>query len=332
MRRIGLAVALAFSVFVAPLLFELAAGEAQQTGKVFRIGVLSPVPLEQLAASIPEGVANQRMVQDRAGRFSAADPGRCADYRYGGHPWAFCQFGYVEGRNITIEARWGAPDRLSEVATELVRLKVDVIHAIGPVAIRAAKQATAAVPIVMITSGDPVALGFVESLARPGGNVTGVSFLAERLNGKLLQLLKEAVPRASRVAVLWNPANGTHAGYLREAQAAAQLLGITLKALEVRTPDDFGPIFGRLTGERANAILMLLDPLFTANLRLIAEFARKSRLPSFYGARELADAGGFISYGPSISEMNRHVASYVDISKHAGRVNDESILVDEIAA
>jgi len=106
----------------------------------------------------------------------------------------------------------------------------------------------------MITSGDPVALGFVESLARPGGNVTGVSFLAERLNGKLLQLLKEAVPRASRVAVLWNPANGTHAGYLREAQAAAQLLGITLKALEVRTPDDFGPIFGRLTGERANAI------------------------------------------------------------------------------
>ena len=164
----------------------------------------------------------------------------------------------------------------------------------------------------MMTSGDPVALGFVESLARPGGSVTGVSFLGEQLSGKLLELLKQAVPRASRVAVLWNPANGTHAVYLRGAQAAAQSLGVTLQPLEVQSPDDFGRVFGRITRERADAILSLLDPLFTASVRLIAEFAAKSRLPSLYGARELADAGGLMTYGPNLVDLNRQMASYVD--------------------
>jgi putative ABC transport system substrate-binding protein len=282
----------------------LAAGAQQPAGKVWRIGVLSPVPLTTLEA--PSGPS----LSKAQGRSSADDPGRCAVNLL--LQWAFCQFGYVEGHNLKIEARWGAPDQLPALATELVRLKLDIIHAIGPVAIRAAKQATAAVPIVMMTSGDPVALGFVETLARPGGNVTGVSFLGEQLSGKLLELLKQAVPRGSRVAVLWNPANGAHAGYLREAQAAAQPLGVTLQPLEVRSPDDFDRVFGRITRERADAILSLLDPLFTANLRLIAEFAAKSRLPSLYGARELADAGGLMTYGPNLVELNRQMASYVD--------------------
>jgi putative ABC transport system substrate-binding protein len=209
-RQIGLAVVLALSLTLEPL-----AVEGQQAGKIYRVGVLTPVSFAALEASSPPYLLNAQA------RWSRDNPGRC-----GPNPnlllYAFCRVGYVEGQNIAIETRWGAPDQLPTAATELVHLKVDVIHAIGPVAIRAAKQATTAVPIVMMTSGDPVALGFVESLARPGGNITGVSFLGEQLGGKLLELLKEAVPKASRAAVLWNPANGTHAGYLREAQAAAQ--------------------------------------------------------------------------------------------------------------
>src|SRR5262249_33629933 len=156
------------------------------------------------------------------------------------------------------------------------------------------------VPVVMTTSGDPVALGFVESLARPGGSITGVSFLGEQLSGKLLELLKQAVPRASRVAVLWNPANGLHPVYLREAQAVAQSLRVTLQPLEVRSLEDFESVFDRIARERIDAILALLDPLFTANLRGIAQFAAKSRLASLYGVRELADAGGFMTYGPNL--------------------------------
>ena len=291
-----------FGLLAAPL----AAGAQQPAGKVWRIGVLSPVPLTTLEAPSGPSLSKAQV------RSSADDPARCAVKLYGAVEWALCQFGYVEGHNLKIEARWGAPDQLPALATELVRLNLDIIHAIGPVAIRAARQATAAVPIVMMTSGDPVALGFVETLARPGGNVTGVSFLGEQLSGKLLELLKQAVPRGSRVAVLWNPANGTHAGYLREAQAAAQPLRVTLQPLEVRSPDDFDRVFGRITRERADAILSLLDPLFTANVRLRAEFAAKSRLPSLYGARELADAGGLMTYGPNLVELNRQMASYVD--------------------
>ncbi len=270
MRLIGLAVVLTLSLTVAVL-----AVEGQQSGKVYRIGVLTPVPLAALEASTPAALLKAQA------RSSTDNPARC-----GPNPnllkYVFCRVGDVEGQNIAIEARWGAPDQLPAAATELVRLKVDVIHAIGPVAIRAAKQATATIPIVMMTSGDPVALGFVESLARPGGNVTGVSFLGEQLSGKLLELLKEAVPKASHAAILCNPANGTHAGYLREAQGAAQRLGVTLQPLEVRTSDDFDRVFSSITRERGDAVIMLLDPLFTANLPLIAKLASKNRLPALY--------------------------------------------------
>ena len=275
MRVIGL-------VAIFSLTLALLASEAQQPGKVFRIGVLTTVPLPMLEASSLPALSKAQ------GRSSTDNPGRCGLSPYGLLQWALCRVGYIEGQNIAIEARWGAPDRPSVVATELVSLKVDVIHAIGPVAIRAAKQATASVPIVMMTSGDPVALGFVESMARPGGNVTRVSFLGEQLAGKLLELLKEAVPKVAHVAVLWNPANGTHAAYLREAQAAAQRLGVTLHTLEGRPSDDFDRVFGRITRERGDAVIMLLDPLFSANLSVIAKLATKSRVPALYAVRELA--------------------------------------------
>jgi ABC-type uncharacterized transport system substrate-binding protein len=256
---------------------------AQPTGKVYRIGWLSNVSPTALGA----GTDALRL--------------------------AFRELGYVEGQNLVIEFRWSeAPDRLSAFASELVGLKVHAIVAIGPPAIRAAKRATATIPIVMATSGDPVGLGFIGSLARPGGNVTGVSFLGEDLSGKLLDLLKQTVPAVSRVAVLGNPTNGAHAGYWRNVQAAARALGVTPLSLEVRGADDFERTLGRATREHADGLLLLLDPLFTANARVIADLATRSRLPAIYGLRQLADAGGLMSYGPSSTELIRHAVSYVD--------------------
>ncbi len=222
--------------------------------------------------------------------------------------------GYVEGQNVSVEFRWAedTPDRLSELARALVRHDVDVIVAVGPPAIRAAQQATTAVPIVMMTSGDPVGLGFVRSLAHPGGNVTGVSFLGEELSGKLLELLKQAVPRVSRVAVVWNPGNTAHAAYWREVRTAAKSLGVTLQSLEVGRSDEFARAFERATQEHADALLFLLDPLFSANSTRIADLAKGSQLPTIYGLRQLAEAGGLMAYGPSTAVMVRHAASYVD--------------------
>jgi putative ABC transport system substrate-binding protein len=234
------------------------------------------------------------------------------------------ELGYVEGQNVAYELRWadGSRDRLAAFATELVRLKVDAIVAVGPPAIQAAKEATSVVPIVMVTSGDPAGLGFVGSLARPGGNVTGVSFLGEELTGKLLELLKQAVPRTSRVAVLWNPANGAHPGYLRDAEAAARFLGVTLQPVEIRGSQEFERALGRAHREHADALLLLLDPLFTASLRLIVDFATKSRLPTIYGLRQLIDAGGLMAYGPSLAQMNRRAAGFVDRILKGARPGD----------
>jgi putative ABC transport system substrate-binding protein len=227
---------------------------------------------------------------------------------------AFRELGYVEGQNLAIEFRWAdsAPNHLSGLADELIRLKVDAIVAIGPQAILAAKQATSVIPIVMMTSGDPVGLGFVGSLARPDGNVTGLSFLGETLSGKLLELLKQAVPRASHVGILWNPANSTHARYWGDVREAARALGVTLHSIEVSGADEFEQAFGQATRAHADALLLLLDPLFTAKSRLIADFAAKSRLPTIYGLRQVADAGGLMAYGPNSAEMARRAAGYVD--------------------
>jgi ABC-type uncharacterized transport system substrate-binding protein len=269
---------LGLGLLVAPLTVE-----AQQAGRTFRIGWLSNVSPEALG----KGTDTFRL--------------------------ALRDLGYVEGRNLSIEFRWSVePDRLPGFASELVRLKVDAIVAIGPQAIRAAKQTTAVIPIVMMTSGDPVGLGFVGSLARPGENVTGGSFLGEELSGKLLELLKQAVPRASRVAVLWNPTNGAHAGYWKDVRTAAGALGVALQSLEARESDDLERAFGRATREHADGLVLLLDPLFTANSRLVADLAARSRLPVIYGLRQLAEAGGLMAYGPSSPDMARHAVSYVD--------------------
>jgi putative tryptophan/tyrosine transport system substrate-binding protein len=219
---------------------------------------------------------------------------------------AFRDLGYVEDRNIVLEFRW------TEEVSELVKRHMDVIVAVGPRAIGAAKKATAVIPIVMMTSGDPVGAGFVANLARPGGNVTGLSFLGEELSGKLLQLLKEAMPKVSRVAVLWNPTNGAHSGYWKDLRTAAQTFGIELQSLELRRPDELDRTLAQPTRGHADALLMLLDPIFTANARRIADIAIKNRLPTIYGLRRLADAGGLMAYGPSTAEGVRLLASYVD--------------------
>jgi putative ABC transport system substrate-binding protein len=270
--------------------------EAQQGAKVWRVGWLSNA--------------------------SSAAPGMSAGAQV--FRSALRELGYVEGQNLAYELRWadGSRDRLAAFATELVRLKVDAIVAVGPPAIQAAKEASSVVPIVMVTSGDPAGLGFVGSLARPGGNVTGVSFLGEELTGKLLELLKQAVPRTSRVAVLWNPANGVHPGYLRDAEAAARFLGVTLQSVAIRGSQEFERALGRAHREHADALLLLLDPLFTANLRLIADLATKSRLPTIYGLRQLVDAGGLMAYGPSLAQMNRRAAGYVDRILKGARPGD----------
>ena len=223
--------------------------------------------------------------------------------------------GYVEGRNIALEPRWAdLPQRLSGLATDLVRGKVDIIVTQGTPAAQAAKRATSTIPIVMATAGDPVAIGLVASLARPGGNVTGNSILGPDLAGKTLELLKEIVPGASRIAVLSNPTNSMHALFVRETEAAAKTLGVALQVLEVRGPDDFERVFqaAAATSGRADALLVFGDPVLTAHRTRLANLAFKSRLPSMYGLSGFAEAGGLANYGPSLPEMFRRAAVYVD--------------------
>jgi len=221
--------------------------------------------------------------------------------------------GYVEGRNIALEPRWAdAPQRLSGLATDLVRGKVDIIVTQGTPAAQAAKRATSTIPIVMATAGDPVAIGLVASLARPGGNVTGNSLMHPDVDGKRLEFLKEIVRGASRIAVLSNPTNPTHALFVRETEAAAKTLGATLQVLEVRGPDDFDRVFQAATSGRADALLVFSDPVLTAHRTRLANLALKSRLPSMYGLSGFAEAGGLANYGPSLPEMFRRAAVYVD--------------------
>ena len=225
------------------------------------------------------------------------------------------ELGYVEGKNLVIEYRWaeGNFERLPDLAAELVRLRVDVIVAVGDPVILAAKQATSTIPIVMASVGDPVGRGFVASLARPGGNITGVSNLAVALTGKWLESLKQIVPTLSQVAVLRNAANPTHALFWAEAQSAAPTLGLKLQGVEVRTSDDLDGAFASIIRERSAALVVLPDPLLAAVLRgRIAEHATRNRLPAMFTFKEQAEAGGLLSYGPSLPVNYRHAATYVD--------------------
>ena len=239
--------------------------------------------------------------------------------------------GYVEGQTIAIESRWaeGRYDRYPALAGDLVRLKVDVIVTVGGAATQAAKQATRTIPIVMSVVIDPLGGGLVPSLARPGGNVTGLSVMTETV-GKQLEVLKEVVPKLSRVAVLWNPANPGSAPQLREAEVAARTLAVRLQTLEARTPKEIEIAFDAITKERAGALVVLADAIFTNQVGQIAGLAMKGHLPSIYGLREYVEAGGLMVYSPNTLELERRSATYVDISKHVGRVKRESIVVDEI--
>ncbi len=225
--------------------------------------------------------------------------------------------GYVDGRNIAIEYRWaeGSLDRLPGLAADLVRLKVDVIVVGSTPSALAAKQATKTIPIVAAVMADPVGDGLVASLGRPGGNVTGFTFIAPELVPKRLQLLQEAIPRVSRVAALWHPgAQGEHTtrDMLKEAEVAARALGMELQLLGVEGPNDFDRAFSAMTREHAGALIVFAGPMLYAERKRIVDFAAKQRLPAIYAWREPVAAGGLMSYGANIPDLFRRAAAHVD--------------------
>jgi len=277
--RLGLVVVVALGILAAPL-----AADTQPPGKVYRIGILPPGPI------------SPRM-----------------------HLWeAFRQglreLGYVEGLNITLIIRSPerGPEQLPDLAAELVGLKVDVIVTATESGVQAAKQATKAIPIVMAVTADPVETGLIASVARPGSNITGLSLIAPELTGKRLELLKEVVPRASRIGVLSVPANLTSPAQMKQAEVAARSLGVKLQALEVRSPNDLESAFQAAIRARAGALFVPDSALFYTHRTRIVELAAKHRLPAIYGIREFVESGGLISYGASIPDSYRRAAAYVD--------------------
>jgi putative ABC transport system substrate-binding protein len=222
--------------------------------------------------------------------------------------------GYIEGQNVVLESRGAAGqyERFPALAAELVRLPVDVLLAGGTPAALAAKDATTTLPIVIAGVGDPVGSGLVASLARPGGNVTGVSVLQPEVVGKQVEFLKAVIPTISRVAVLWNPAKAGHALNVREAEVAAQAVGVQPHLVEARGPEAFDRAFTAMSSAHAGALLVLGDPMFHQHLKQLAEIAATSRLPTVHNDREYVEAGGLLCYGASHPAMYRRVATYVD--------------------
>jgi putative ABC transport system substrate-binding protein len=275
MKRAALTVVLALGLLATPL-----AAEAQQAMKVYRIGVLGN-------ENNPPWDGFRRGLRD---------------------------LGYVDGRNLSMEWRWseGKPDRFPALAMELVALRPDVIVASGTQGVRAAMEATSAIPIVMTTSSYPEKIGLVKSLSRPGGNVTGLSNVGPELSGKKLELLKEIAPKVSRVAVLWNPASTVEPLALQELLTAAPAVGVEIQSVEVRSPDDFSAAFAAVSSSRVHAMLALGNPINFKGRQLIADFALRNRLPSIYDERLFVDAGGLMSYAPSFTDSFRRAATYVD--------------------
>ena len=223
--------------------------------------------------------------------------------------------GWIEGQNIVIEWRFagGRAERLPELAAELVRLRVDLIVVPSTPTALAAKNATKTIPLVTVGGGDPVALGLVASLARPGGNITGsTSNVGPEIAGKQLALLKETVPKVSRMAVLWNPTTPGNALAVREAEIAARALGIEIQPLEARSVNDFDSAFAAMTTKRVGALLVPGDVMFVTHRTRLADLAAKTRLPAMYNQRQFVEAGGLISYGPVNLELFRRAAAYVD--------------------
>ena len=270
---------LAGGVLTAPL----AAG-AQQTGRVWRIGYLS------------------------------ADDPSAASHLVEAFRHGLRDLGYVEGQNVIIEFRFanGKYDRLPHLAAELVRYQVDVIMVFTIPAVRAAKNATTAIPIVFAQVLDPVGAGLVANLARPGANVTGVSIMVEDLSGKYLELLKEVVPRMSRVAVLWEPDQPAGSLLLTHIERSATSLRVQLQPLKVQNPNDFDIAFSSVNRPRADAFLVLPSSLFNLYRSRLTSLAARSRVPAMFVRREFVDAGGLMSYSPNFADQARHAATYVD--------------------
>ncbi len=219
--------------------------------------------------------------------------------------------GYVEGQNIVIEYGLGrSAEQLPDIAADLIRRKVDILLASGTPSVLPARNATRTIPVVFVAAIDPIATGVVASLARPGGNVTGVTALYADLTGKRLEVLKEILPMLSRVAFLSRPANPGHAQYLREAELAARTLGVRLQVVPVRGPDDFEEAFSSIVG--AGGLLQVDDAVFTSHRGTLVELAARHRLPAMYGTREFVDLGGFLALGPAYSVLYRRAATYVD--------------------
>jgi ABC-type uncharacterized transport system substrate-binding protein len=267
------------------MLFALCTpAQAQQSTKIPRIGILSPVS-------------------------GSVFPARVEAFRQ-----RLRQLGYVEGKNILIEYRYaeGKSERLPDLAAELVRLKVDIIVTIGPGPTLAAKKASGTIPIVFAGASDPVGTGIVSSLARPGGNITGLSLMAPDLDGKRLELLKEAFPKVARVAFLWNPSGARGNLPLTDMEAAAKALGLKLLSLEVRSLDDFESAFARAKKDGAQALITTTGALINTQQRRVLDFAAKNRLPAIYHYSEFVEAGGLMSYGPDNTDIWRRAADFVD--------------------
>jgi len=278
-KRRKLIVALGASALVSPL-----SSIAQPQAKVWRIGFLgnSTAALEaNLTGPFREGLRD---------------------------------LGYVEGRNIVIEYRWaeGKYERFPALIAELLALKVDVIVTAGTPATLAVKKATTSVPLVMVAVGDPVGAGIVASLARPGGNITGLSSIAPELEGKRLELLREVSPKLSHVAVFWNPVNAFHTSAMKQVRAAAQAMRINVLPLAVEKAEELDGAFAAIVKARPDALFILADRVYLHNRAQIMDFAVKHRLPSVNAYRELVEAGGLMSFGPSYAGMHRRAATYVD--------------------
>jgi putative ABC transport system substrate-binding protein len=224
------------------------------------------------------------------------------------------ELGYVEGHNIALEFRaaGGKSDLLPALAAELVQLPVDVIVVLSSAAAQTAKHTTTTIPIVMVSSGDPVATGLVASLARPGGNLTGLTGLATELSGKRLELLREAVPSLARVAVLWNARDAAMTHTFRGIQAAAPVLGVAVQPLGVREAKDIDSAIAAMTAERPDALFMISDVLTSQHMKQVVDFAAQHQLPTLFEGKGPVAVGGLISYGPSVTDLLRRAASYVD--------------------
>jgi putative tryptophan/tyrosine transport system substrate-binding protein len=271
-------------VLTTVMLATVCVAEAQQPARIHRIGILIPASASFLSA-----------------RVEALRQGLRA-------------LGYVEGKNILIEYRYaeGKGERPPDLAAELVQLKVDVIVTSSPSATLAAKKASGTIPIVFAAANDPVGTGLVSSLARPGGNITGLSLMVPDLDGKRLELLKEAFPSVARVAFLWNPSGSRGNPALTVMEAAAKALVLKLLSLEVRSLDDFESAFARAKKERAQELITTTGGLINTQQRRVLDFAAKNRLPAIYHYNEFVEAGGLMSYGPDNTDLWRRAAVYVD--------------------